>query len=604
MAKEIKYGSEARAALERGVNQLADTVKVTLGPKGRNVVLDKSFGAPLITNDGVTIAKEIELEDGFENMGAQLIREVAAKTNDVAGDGTTTATVLAQAMVHEGMKNLEAGANPIVLRKGMKKATDKAVEAIREMSSKVNGKEQIARVAAVSSGDDEVGQMVADAMEKVSNDGVITIEESKTMQTELDLVEGMQFDRGYISAYMATDMEKMEAVLDDPYILITDKKISNIQEILPVLEQIVQSGARLLIIAEDIEGEALTTLIVNKLRGTCNVVAVKAPGYGDRRKEMLQDIAILTGGQVISEELGFDLKETTMDQLGRAKSVKVQKENTVIVDGCGDKNAIADRVGQIKKAIEETTSDFDREKLQERLAKLAGGVAVIRVGAATETEMKEAKLRMEDALNATRAAVGSAYIHVSKKVKEFAETLEGDEKTGAKIILKALEAPLAQIAKNAGLEGAVIVNKVRESEVGTGFDAYKEEYAGGNPIPTSLGVDMSWDGKTPLPYGLGNNSPLNKDGQMHMTDMAIYNASFLRIQNVSLTYKLPKKWLRKSHIQAAKVYVTAENLYTFTDYIGNPDVNSYSPNNPMVRGADYTTYPQSRKYIFGVNLTF
>ena len=484
MAKEIKYGSEARAALERGVNQLADTVKVTLGPKGRNVVLDKSFGAPLITNDGVTIAKEIELEDGFENMGAQLIREVAAKTNDVAGDGTTTATVLAQAMVHEGMKNLEAGANPIVLRKGIKKATDKAVEAIREMSSKVNGKEQIARVAAVSSGDDEVGQMVADAMEKVSNDGVITIEESKTMQTELDLVEGMQFDRGYISAYMATDMEKMEAVLDDPYILITDKKISNIQEILPVLEQIVQSGARLLIIAEDIEGEALTTLIVNKLRGTFNVVAVKAPGYGDRRKEMLQDIAILTGGQVISEELGFDLKETTMDQLGRAKSVKVQKENTVIVDGCGDKNAIADRVGQIKKAIEETTSDFDREKLQERLAKLAGGVAVIRVGAATETEMKEAKLRMEDALNATKAAVeegiigggGSAYIHVSKKVKEFAETLEGDEKTGAKIILKALEAPLAQIAKNAGLEGAVIVNKVRESEVGTGFDAYNETY--------------------------------------------------------------------------------------------------------------------------------
>ncbi len=484
MAKEIKYGSEARAALERGVNQLADTVKVTLGPKGRNVVLDKSFGAPLITNDGVTIAKEIELEDGFENMGAQLIREVAAKTNDVAGDGTTTATVLAQAMVHEGMKNLEAGANPIVLRKGMKKATDKAVEAIREMSSKVNGKEQIARVAAVSSGDDEVGQMVADAMEKVSNDGVITIEESKTMQTELDLVEGMQFDRGYISAYMATDMEKMEAVLDDPYILITDKKISNIQEILPVLEQIVQSGARLLIIAEDIEGEALTTLIVNKLRGTFNVVAVKAPGYGDRRKEMLQDIAILTGGQVISEELGFDLKETTMDQLGRAKSVKVQKENTVIVDGCGDKNAIADRVGQIKKAIEETTSDFDREKLQERLAKLAGGVAVIRVGAATETEMKEAKLRMEAALNATKAAVeegiigggGSAYIHVSKKVKEFAETLEGDEKTGAKIILKALEAPLAQIAKNAGLEGAVIVNKVRESEVGTGFDAYNETY--------------------------------------------------------------------------------------------------------------------------------
>ena len=484
MAKEIKYGTEARAALEKGVNKLADTVKVTLGPKGRNVVLDKSFGAPLITNDGVTIAKEIELEDGFENMGAQLIREVASKTNDVAGDGTTTATVLAQAMVHEGMKNLEAGANPIVLRKGMKKATDKAVEAIQAMSSKVNGKEQIARVAAVSSGDEAVGEMVADAMEKVSNDGVITIEESKTMQTELDLVEGMQFDRGYISAYMATDMEKMEAVLEDPYILITDKKISNIQDILPLLEQIVQSGARLMIIAEDVEGEALTTLIVNKLRGTFNVVAVKAPGYGDRRKEMLQDIAILTGGQVISEELGLDLKETTMDQLGRAKSVKVQKENTVIVDGCGDKNAIADRITQIKKAIEETTSDFDREKLQERLAKLAGGVAVIRVGAATETEMKEAKLRMEDALNATRAAVeegiiaggGSAYIHAAKEVAKLADELEGDEKTGARIILKALEAPLHQIAANAGLEGAVIVNKVRESEPGIGFDAYKEEY--------------------------------------------------------------------------------------------------------------------------------
>ena len=484
MAKEIKYGSEARTALEKGVNQLADTVKVTLGPKGRNVVLDKSFGAPLITNDGVTIAKEIELEDGFENMGAQLIREVASKTNDVAGDGTTTATVLAQAMVHEGMKNLEAGANPIVLRKGMKKATDNAVEAIRAMSSKVNGKEQIARVAAVSSGDEEVGQMVADAMEKVSNDGVITIEESKTMQTELDLVEGMQFDRGYISAYMATDMEKMEAILDDPYILITDKKISNIQDILPVLEQIVQSGARLLIIAEDIEGEALTTLIVNKLRGTFNVVAVKAPGYGDRRKEMLQDIAILTGGQVISEELGFDLKETTMDQLGCAKSIKVQKENTVIVDGCGDKKAIEDRIAQIKKAIEETTSEFDKEKLQERLAKLAGGVAVIRVGAATETEMKEAKLRMEDALNATRAAVeegiiaggGSAYIHASKEGAKLAEELGGDGKTGAKIILKALEAPLHQIAANAGLEGAVIVNKVRESDPGVGFDAYAEEY--------------------------------------------------------------------------------------------------------------------------------
>ena len=484
MAKEIKYGAEARAALEAGVNKLADTVRVTIGPKGRNVVLDKSFGAPLITNDGVTIAKEIELEDGFENMGAQLIREVAARTNDVAGDGTTTATVLAQAMVNAGMKNLAAGANPIVLRKGMKKATDKAVEAIADMSSKVTSKEQIARVAAVSSGDESVGQMVADAMEKVSNDGVITIEESKTMQTELDLVEGMQFDRGYISAYMATDMEKMEAVLDDPYILITDKKISNIQDILPVLEQIVQSGSRLLIIAEDIEGEALTTLIVNKLRGTFNVVAVKAPGYGDRRKEMLQDIAILTGGQVISEELGMDLKEATMDQLGRAKSVKVQKENTVIVDGCGDKEAINGRVEQIKKAIDETTSDFDREKLQERLAKLAGGVAVIRVGAATETEMKEAKLRMEDALNATRAAVeegiiaggGSAYIHASKEVAKLADELEGDEKTGAQIILKALEAPLFHIAHNAGLEGSVIINKVRESEPGVGFDAYKEEY--------------------------------------------------------------------------------------------------------------------------------
>ena len=484
MAKEIKFGAEARAALEKGVNQLADTVSVTLGPKGRNVVLDKSFGAPLITNDGVTIAKEIELEDGFENMGAQLIREVASKTNDVAGDGTTTATVLAQAMVNEGMKNLAAGANPIVLRKGMKKATDKAVEAIAEMSSKVTGKEQIARVAAVSSGDEEVGTMVADAMEKVSNDGVITIEESKTMLTELDLVEGMQFDRGYISAYMATDMEKMEAVLEDPYILITDKKISNIQDILPLLEQVVQSGARLLIIAEDIEGEALTPLIVNKLRGTFNVVAVKAPGYGDRRKEMLQDIAILTGGQVISEELGLDLKDTTMDQLGRAKSVKVQKENTVIVDGSGDKQAIADRVAQIKKGIEETTSDFDKEKLQERLAKLAGGVAVIRVGAATETEMKEAKLRMEDALNATRAAVeegiiaggGSAYIHAAKQVEKLAEEMDGDEKTGAKIILKALESPLYHIVSNAGLEGSVIVNKVRESEVGVGFDAYKEEY--------------------------------------------------------------------------------------------------------------------------------
>jgi len=484
MAKEIKYGAEAREALEAGVNKLANTVRVTIGPKGRNVVLDKQFGAPLITNDGVTIAKEIELDDAFENMGAQLIREVAAKTNDVAGDGTTTATVLAQAMVGEGMKNLAAGANPIVLRKGMKKATDVAVEAIAAMSSKVESKERIANVAAISAGDVEVGAMVADAMEKVSNDGVITIEESKTMKTELDLVEGMQFDRGYISAYMATDMDKMEAVLENPYVLITDKKISNIQDLLPVLEQIVQSGSRLLIIAEDIEGEALTTLIVNKLRGTFNVVAVKAPGYGDRRKAMLEDIAILTGGQVISEELGLDLKEATLDMLGRAKSVKVQKETTVIVDGMGDKAQIATRIAQIKTQIEDTTSEFDREKLQERLAKLAGGVAVIRVGAATETEMKEAKLRMEDALSAARAAVeegivaggGSAYIHASKEVAKLVDSLEGDEKTGAKIILKALEAPLYHIVANAGLEGAVIINKVREQEPGIGFDAYNEEY--------------------------------------------------------------------------------------------------------------------------------
>ena len=484
MAKEIKYGIEARKALEEGVNKLANTVRVTIGPKGRNVVLDKSYGAPLITNDGVTIAKDIELEDAFENMGAQLVKEVATKTNDVAGDGTTTATVLAQAMVNAGMKNLAAGANPIILRKGMKKATDCAVEAIAHMSEKVTGKDQIAKVASISAGDEEVGQMVADAMEKVSNDGVITIEESKTMKTELDLVEGMQFDRGYISAYMATDMDKMEANLDNPYILITDKKISNIQEILPVLEQIVQSGAKLLIIAEDVEGEALTTLIVNKLRGTFNVVAVKAPGYGDRRKEMLKDIAILTGGQVISEELGLELKDTTLDMLGRAKSVKVQKENTVIVDGEGAKEDIEARVAQIRAQLEETTSDFDKEKLQERLAKLAGGVAVIRVGASTETEMKEAKLRMEDALNATRAAVeegvisggGSAYIHASKKVAELAATLSGDEKTGAEIILKALEAPLFHIANNAGLEGAVIINKVRESEVGTGYDALNDKY--------------------------------------------------------------------------------------------------------------------------------
>ncbi|MCR5791833.1 MAG: chaperonin GroEL [Lachnospiraceae bacterium] len=491
MAKEIKYGAEARAALEAGVNQLANTVKVTLGPKGRNVVLDKSFGAPLITNDGVTIAKEVELEDAFENMGAQLVKEVATKTNDVAGDGTTTATVLAQAMINEGIKNLAAGANPIILRKGMKKACDCAVEAIAGMSSKVTGKEQIAKVASISAGDEEVGAMVADAMEKVSNNGVITIEESKTMKTELDLVEGMQFDRGYVSAYMATDMDKMEANLEDPYILITDKKISNIQEILPLLEQIVQSGAKLLIIAEDVEGEALSTLVLNKLRGTFQVVAVKAPGYGDRRKAMLEDIAILTGGQVITEELGLDLKETTLDQLGRAKSVKVQKENTIIVDGAGDTASIEKRVAQIKKQMEETTSEFDKEKFQERLAKLSGGVAVIRVGAATETEMQESKLRMEDALAATRAAVeegiisggGSAYIHASKEVAKLAATLEGDEKTGANIILKALEAPLFTIAYNAGLEGSVIINNVRESKPGNGFNALTEQY-----------VDMVKDG--------------------------------------------------------------------------------------------------------------
>ncbi|MCR4995661.1 MAG: chaperonin GroEL [Butyrivibrio sp.] len=491
MAKTIKYGADARTAMVEGVNKLADTVRVTLGPKGRNVVLDKSYGAPTITNDGVTIAKEIELEDSYENMGAQLVKEVATKTNDVAGDGTTTATVLAQAMINEGVKNLAAGANPIVLRKGMKKATDEAVAAISKMATKVKGKEQIMRVAAVSSGDDEVGQMIADAMEKVSNDGVITIEESKTMQTELDLVEGMQFDRGYISAYMATDMDKMEATLEDPFILITDKKISNIQDILPLLEQIVKTGAKLLIIAEDVDGEALTTLIVNKLRGTFNVVAVKAPGYGDRRKAMLEDIAILTGGKVISSDLGLELKDTTLDDLGRAKSIKVEKEKTTIVDGLGAKKEIQARVAQIKKQIEDTTSDFDREKLQERLAKLAGGVAVIRVGAATETEMKEAKYRMEDALNATRAAVeegiifggGSAYIHAAKSVAKLAATLEGDEKTGASVVLKALEAPLFHIAANAGLDGSVIVNKVKESKAGIGFNAYSEEY-----------VDMVKDG--------------------------------------------------------------------------------------------------------------
>ena len=484
MAKDLKNGADARVAMAEGINKLADTVKITLGPKGRNVVLDKSYGAPTITNDGVTIAKEIELEDNFENMGAQLVKEVATKTNDVAGDGTTTATVLAQSMINEGMKNLAAGANPIVLRKGMKKATDTAVEAIKNMSTPVNGKEHIQNVATISSGDEEVGKMVADAMEKVSKDGVITIEESKTMKTELDLVEGMQFDRGYISAYMATDMEKMEAVLEDPFILITDKKISTIQDILPLLEQIVKMGAKLLIIAEDVEGEALTTLIVNKLRGTFSVVAVKAPGYGDRRKEMLEDIAILTGGTVISSDLGLELKDATLDQLGRAKSVKVEKENTIIVDGEGDKAALEARVAQIRKQIEETTSDFDREKLQERLAKLAGGVAVIRVGAATETEMKEAKYRMEDALNATRAAVeegiipggGSAYIHASKKVAKVVDELDGDEKTGAQIVLKALESPLYQIADNAGLNGSVIVNKVKESKEGVGFDAYTEEY--------------------------------------------------------------------------------------------------------------------------------
>jgi len=484
MAKDIKYGVEARKALEAGVNKLADTVRVTLGPKGRNVVLDKSFGTPLITNDGVTIAKEVELEDAFENMGAQLVKEVATKTNDVAGDGTTTATVLAQAMINEGMKNLAAGANPIILRKGMKKATDAAVEAIAKMSEPIKGKDQIARVAAISASDDEVGSLVADAMEKVTNEGVITIEESKTMKTELDLVEGMQFDRGYVSAYMCTDMEKMEANLDDPYILITDKKISNIQDILPVLEELVKSGQKLLIIAEDVEGEALTTLIVNKLRGTFNVVAVKAPGYGDRRKDMLKDIAVLTGGTVISEELGLELKDATLASLGRAKSVKVQKENTVIVDGQGSKADIEKRVAQIKAQLSETTSEFDKEKLQERLAKLSGGVAVIRVGAATETEMKEAKLRMEDALNATRAAVeegiiaggGSAYIHASKEVEKLVATLEGDERTGAKIILKALEAPLFRIVENAGLEGSVVVNKVRESSEGVGFDAFREEY--------------------------------------------------------------------------------------------------------------------------------
>ena len=484
MAKEIKNGADARVALEAGVNKLADTVRVTLGPKGRNVVLGKPFGAPLITNDGVTIAKDIQLEDEFENMGAQIVKEVATKTNDVAGDGTTTATVLAQAMINEGMKNLAAGANPIILRKGMQKATDIAVEAIKNMSSKLTGKDQIAKVAAISAGDEKVGEMIADAMEKVGNNGVITIEESKTMQTELDLVEGMQFDRGFLSAYMCTDMDKMCAELDDPFILITDKKISSVQDLLPLLEQVVQSGAKLLIIAEDVEGEALTTLVLNSLRGTFKVVAVKAPGYGDRRKEMLQDIAILTGGQLISPEVGIELKDATLDQLGRAKSVKVTKEDTIIVDGYGKSEDIQARANQISLQAEETTSEFDREKLQERLAKLSGGVGVVRVGAATETEMKEKKLRMEDALAATKAAVeegivsggGSAYIHASKKVAEFADTLEGDEKTGARVVLKSLESPLFHIVGNAGLEGAVIIDKVRSSEVGIGFDALKEEY--------------------------------------------------------------------------------------------------------------------------------
>ncbi|HHW00151.1 MAG TPA: chaperonin GroEL [Clostridiaceae bacterium] len=484
MAKDIRYGEEARKALERGVNHLADTVKVTLGPKGRNVVLDKKFGSPLITNDGVTIAKEIELEDKFENMGAQLLKEVATKTNDVAGDGTTTATLLAQAIIREGLKNLAAGANPMILKKGIAKAVDAAVEGIKEISQKVKGKEDIARVASISANDDVIGNLIADAMEKVTNDGVITVEESKTMGTNLEVVEGMQFDRGYVSPYMVTDTEKMEAVLDDPYILITDKKISNVQDILPILEQIVQQGRKLVIIAEDVEGEALATLVVNKLRGTFTCVAVKAPGFGDRRKAMLGDIAILTGGEVISDELGLELKDTRLNQLGRARQVKVQKENTIIVDGAGSPDEIKKRIASIKAQIEETTSDFDREKLQERLAKLSGGVAVIQVGAATETEMKEKKLRIEDALAATKAAVeegivaggGTAYINVIPKVKKLLDSTTGDEKTGVQIIVKALEEPVRQIAENAGLEGSVIVEKVMGSKPGIGFDALKEEY--------------------------------------------------------------------------------------------------------------------------------
>ena len=485
MSKLIKRGDEARKALEAGVNSLADTVKITLGPKGRNVVLDKKYGAPLITNDGVTIAKEIELDDPFENMGAQLVKEVSTKTNDVAGDGTTTATLLAQAMIHEGLKNLAAGANPIVVKKGMAKAVEAAVAEVKKQAKTVDGSKDIARVGAVSSGDEEIGKLIADAMEKVSADGVITIEESKTADTYSEVVEGMQFDRGYITPYMATDMEKMEANLDDPYILITDKKISVIADILPILEQIVQSGKKLLIIAEDVEGEALSTLIVNRLRGTLNVVCVKAPGFGDRRKEMLQDIAILTGGTVISEEVGLELKSATMDMLGRARQVKVTKENTTIVDGAGDSQTIKDRVGQIRTQISTTTSDYDKEKLQERLAKLAGGVAVIKVGAATETEMKEKKLRIEDALNATKAAVeegivaggGTIFVNVIPAVTALLADVEGDEKTGVQIVAKALEEPIRQIAANAGLDGSVILEKVRTSgKNGYGFDAYKEEY--------------------------------------------------------------------------------------------------------------------------------
>jgi len=484
MAKDIKFSEEARKAMERGVNKLADTVKVTLGPKGRNVVLDKKYGSPLITNDGVTIAKEIEFEDPFENMGAQLVKEVATKTNDVAGDGTTTATLLAQAIVREGLKNVAAGANPMILKKGIEKAVNAAVEGIAEISQKVKGKSDIAKVAAISANDEVIGQLIADAMEKVTNDGVITVEESKTMGTSLEVVEGMQFDRGYISGYMVTDTEKMEAVLDDPYILITDKKISNVQDILPLLEQIAQQSRRLLIIAEDVEGEALATLIVNKLRGTFTCVAVKAPGFGDRRKAMLQDIAILTGGQVISEEVGLDLREATIDMLGRARQVKVQKENTIIVDGAGDEREIRNRIASIKAQIEETTSDFDREKLQERLAKLSGGVAVIHVGAATEVEMKEKKLRIEDALAATRAAVeegivaggGTAYINVTGKVAKLLDAADGDEKTGIQIILKALEEPVRQIAENAGYEGSIIVEKIKQSAPGVGFDALREQY--------------------------------------------------------------------------------------------------------------------------------